>query len=325
MGAPSSAPETPDNYSPAMDDAAGLEAYRTVRAATPDPAPEPPPAPGQAPPPSPLPDPGASASGAPSDDLPPEDAKLARVLNRIERLEQERNTAQRERDTHAAELAKARERAAFADKYEQDLAEFREDPERFFKRINWDRKTIEDYVTHGPSKVDAVTSTVERKTAELQKRLDAFEAADRTRASEERVSRVKAGIPPALASRADTYPHVLAFYENPSELADAIMAVAENSLRTSNRDLTLDEAAASLEKTLIAHSERLNRARSKPGGTPAAAPSSQPTGTAKPTAPTLTNTAPAAAKPPPPSTDQESDDDLLAGAVARLRAARTAA
>ena len=316
-------------YHPSQDDAAGLAAYRAARAATKAAAPE-------AAPPDPKPsEPGGglvpgsptattptTTEPSPEADLSPEDAKLARVLNRISRLEDERNAARAaaaERDT---ELAKLRERAKFADDYERDLAEFHDDPERLFKRVKWDQAKIQDYVVNGPSKVDAVTERVSRETAELKARLERFERAEAERTQANRIADFKATLPTQLQEKKDAYPHVLAFYENPSELADALFGIMESTYRSQNgKELTVDETAKVLETTLSGYYERLSRARSQ---NPPVADPTAPSRTTKPSsAPTLTNTPPVASKPPTPA--EEDDDSLLASAASFLRTRRTAA
>ncbi len=324
--APTSAPApsdpstaAPADYHPSQDDAAGLVAFRAAKAANADPAPEgtgpetPPTAPAVAAPPG---------SPTPDDGLAPEDAKLARILNRISRLEDERNTAHKTLAERDAELARLRERAAVADQYDQDFNRFREDPEALFRKVKWDRKTIEDYIANGPSKVDAATAAVARETEELKARLAKFEQADAQRQQIERTQQFKASLPAALAGKEEQFPLTHTFYDRPADLADALFSVMAEAYRSQNgREMPVEEAAGLLEKTLGTHLERLSRPRSKPA--PQGAPGGSPSSAPKPYTPTLTNTPPAAAT--SPRSDAESDDDLLALAAASLKAKRRAA
>ena len=318
---PPPAAPTPDvpaaDYHPSQDDAAGLAVYREVRGQPPVDAD---PARPTSLPVSPDSDAAAKPHEAPAAD--PEDAKLARVFNRIERLETERNQAQRAAQEREAEVARLKERAAFADQYEKDLAEFREDPERLFTKVKWDRQTIEDYIANGPRKVDTVAAAAERRTQELEARLARFEKAEAERETANRREQFKADLPRQLAGKEDQYPYTHAFYDKPAELADALFGVMAEAYRTQNREMTADETAAVLESTLASHFERLNRTRSKaPAGQTPNSPA--PVGTPKPApTPTLTNTSPAATRPPP--TDSDSDDDLLEIAKQTLRKGRAA-
>lgn len=302
------------DYSPAIDDAAALATYRELSRPVPEAAPEPEAAPvGSA-----LPVPELSSSA--EDGLSPEDAKLARVLNRITRLEDDRTQAQKQLAERDAELAKLRERAKFADEYDRDLARFAEDPETFFRKVKWDAEKMRDYVVNGPKAVDAATSQLSREQAELKTRLEKFEAAEAQRAQAAREADFKSGLARQLEGKAEKYPFATAFYSTPAELSDALYAVMAQTYRTQNRELTADETAQVLETTLSAHAEKLNRAR-KPtaAGTPAAAPTSS----SKPSFPTLSNTPPASVT-PTKDTNSDSDDDLLAAAAAALRRSRAA-
>jgi len=313
---PPTAPEgaAPADYHPSQDDAAGLAAYREVRAAQVPPDPDVPVS-------VPAPDAGAQPAAAPPAES-AEDAKLAKIFNRISRLEDERNQATRAVQEREAEVARLKERAAYADQYEKDLAEFREDPERFFTKIKWDRQTIEDYIAHGPRKVDTAVAATERRTQELEARLAKFEKAEAERELANRREQYKAALPAQLAGKEDQYPHVFAFYDKPHELAEALFGVMSEAYRGQNREMTPDETAAVLESTLASHAERLNRTRSKsPAGTNPPNPPA-PVGGPKPApTPTLTNNPPATR--PPPS-DSDNDDDLLEIARQTLRKGRAA-
>lgn len=296
------------DYHPSQDDAAGISIYReALDAPAETPAPE-------AKPDVPvLPVPGA---GSADDELSPEDAKLARVLNRITRLEDERNTAQKTLSDRDAQLTKLQERARLADEYERNLAEFAEQPERLFKMVKWSPEKLQDYVVNGPSKVDAATSAISREQSELRARLEKFERADAERQAQERVTNYKAALAPQLDGKGDRFPHVTTFFDKPADLADALYAIMDQTYREQKRELTVEETAQVLESTLSGHYERLNRARSKPN--PSA---TTPAGTPKPTVPTLTNTPPTSAS-KPTQTDSEDDDAMMAAAVSLLRRGR---
>lgn len=306
----------PESYHPSQDDAAGMAVLREARAAA-----EPPPeADAGESKPNPLPVPAAGGSPAAHDDLSPEDAKLARILNRIQKLEDERNTAQKTLSEREAELARLAERAKFADEYERELSEFAEDPDRLFKRVKWDSDKIKDYVINGPSKTEAATSRTDREMSDLKARLEKFERADAERQQAARIDEFKAGLPKAIEGKNETYPHTLAFYESPKELGDALWGLMEQTYRSSKVELTAEQAAERIESTLASHFERLNRARSKTG-TSAPAPSANPPAKSPPT---LTNVPPTAATPPNPQSDSDDDDVLLQRAVSQLRKARVA-
>jgi hypothetical protein len=319
---PAPSPEVPAaEYHPSQDDAAGLATYREVKAAG---AEQPPPVDPDVP--NPISVPGTSDAGAKPAAAPPadtsEDAKLAKIFNRISRLEDERNQATAAVQARDAELAKLKERAAYADQYEKDLSEFREDPERFFTKIKWDRQTIEDYIANGPRKVDTAVAATERRTQELEARLAKFEKAEAERELAGRREQYKAALPNQLTGREDQYPHLFAFYDKPAELADALFGVMSEAYRTQNREMSADETAAVLESTLASHAERLNRTRSKsPAGTQSPNPPA-PVGTKPLPTPTLTNTSPAATR--TPTTDSDNDDDLLEIAKQTLRKGRAA-
>lgn len=301
------------DYNPSQDDAAALATYREHRAPEPDPAAPTP----EAAPTSSLPVPGDPVA---EPELSPEDKRLERILTRVTRLDEEHKTLQKTVGERDAELAKAREEAKFAADYRKELAEFQENPEVFFKRVNWDPDKIRDYIVNGPRPVDATTSKLAREQADLKARLEKYEAAEAQRTQQSRVNDFKATLPKQLEADAAKYPLTLAFYETPAALSDALFGQMEQVYRQQNRELTAAEAATALEDVLSKHYERLNRAKSKPG-TPSAGTAPP---TKSPTPPTLTNVPPASARPPTPP-DSESDDDLLAAAIQSLRAKNRAA
>jgi DNA-binding protein H-NS len=318
--APVSSPES--DYHPSQDDQAGLAVLRAAKAAAraevaPVAEPTAPPA---EPPPKSMPSPEAPSPDA---DLPPEDAKLARILNRITRLEDERNTAQRTLQERDAELFRLRERAKAAEEYDTAFSRFREDPEALFRKVGWDRKTIDDYLAKGPSQADSRTAALQREHEELKSRIAKFEEQDQKREQTVRIEAFKAALPAQFEAVADKYPRTAAYYDSPRELSDALFHVMSETYRGQGREPTVAEAATALESILGGHYERLTRTRSKgPAGTsPAHVDAPKPT--VSPSTPTLTNT------PPAPATrsisDSESDDDLLELAKQTLRKARAAA
>lgn len=318
MGSAESSPETPDSgsdsYDPSVDDAAALEIYRSATKSKSEETPAEPPVKVEDKPPVPVPDPAK-----PADELDAGDAKLARVLNRIERLENERNAAFQERDVTKAEAERLRARAAVADQHERDLADFKLDPDKFFRKIGWDQKTIHDYIVNGPTAANPQLTAQERELAELKKTVEADKAERAQNAQAAQIHQFKANIPHHLTAVKAELPLLHSFYDQPAELAEAVYGVMAHAYQTQKTDLTVHEAGKLVEQTLKSHLERLDRARSKTSPSN----SSNPAPAAKPTTPTLTNSPPVSAT-PNTSPDQESDEALFDQAVAFLRSKRVA-
>lgn len=257
-------------------------------------------------------------AAAPKKDEPKaEETKLDHVLNRISRLESERDDARKEIETHRANAAKYEAAAKRAAEYEAEFAAAEEDPERLFKRIKWNPEKVTEFLTHGPKKIAPEVKEMQEKLA----RLEQFEKAETERRTgserEARIVNFKKTIPDAVP--ADKYPLLHRLHDGSSSaLADEVWGVMLSAYQNQKREVTVDEAASTLESILSTQLQRLTKANSeKPAvpTTPAQAP--------KQSKPTLTNEPPTS-----PSTTQSADEDddeaAFNKALATMRRARQA-
>lgn len=236
------------------------------------------------------------------------DHKLARVFNRISRLEDDLKSARGETDGLKA-------RAARADELEAEKALFLKDPEKFFKGYGWDQDTIRDYVVNGPKALKPEVAQQRSETQELRKQLDDLKNERRAEADAKQVAEAKLRIPAMLKPDEAKFPTLHSYYDEPGELADAIYGVINAGYQQQKTVLTVHEAAEAVEKVLSAQAKRFSRARSKEPE-----PSTKQPATKQPS-PTLTNVPPATSNPPKQEEESEDSDNFAAAlAVYKQRA-----
>lgn len=291
-------------YSPEADFAAAAEALKAMRGSEPTPAPAAPVAPV-------LPDPAAiSAAGevappaAPSET---EDARLARVFNRIGQLERERDEV-KAKVLPDDQLAKLR-------KYEALFEKAATDPGPLFDEIKWNPDTIVEYVKTGKLPKDPQIASVEQATAAIKAELEALKAERAQQTQESRIQAYKASLPAQLEPLKAETPYISVYFDTPADAADYIYRHQAAVYQSTGQELTVRDSALAVEKVLADQAKRFSRARSE---TPVAQPSSP----GKPRV-TLTNTAPASRNPHPAAEDDGATPNFAA-ALETFRGLRAA-
>lgn len=240
------------------------------------------------------------------------DAKLSRVFNRVSALEEQLNAAQAEAAKNAVDAERARKR-------DKAFEEFKRNPAALFEEVGWEPDTIREYIISGPKAPAVETAKVSKETQALAQQLADLkrELAQRDEAAQ--MAAAKSRVPEILKPSADKFPTLFAYYDDHGEMADVLLNVMTRA-HQEQKQITLTEAAESVERVLADQAKRFSRASSK-----SSEPSSPTAPTSKPASPTLT-TVPtgSATKPPEKSLDDMTDQERFELAKQTMRAARVA-
>lgn len=249
-------------------------------------------------------EPAKPAAEPPAD----EDAKMARVFNRISRLEDELATARREAEQNRADADRGRKR-------EEAFKKFKEDPKALFDEVGWDHETIRDFVINGPKATKVEQAGLTREQQTLADEVKALKAQLESERHGQQMAAAKARIPELLKPEADKYPTMFTYFESPTEMAETLFGVMAQA-QQDQKTVSLSDAAASVEKVLADQAKRFSRARSETQESSTPAPAS------KPATPTLTTIPSGSVTPPSKSLDDMTDAERMAAAIATMRPAR---